>query len=135
MSLNLKYFVLKPKSKYPDDPYAHASRCALLTFAIHIDKTNPDMARELRIWVEEESRLENALVGEQNKDDDDDSPMDKLYVLVTGEDGSLHFIPKSKRPGFTTVSAANRLRSMPFKSTRGDIKGKILVYDDVSEEE
>jgi hypothetical protein len=56
----------------------------MLGFATNIQKTNPDLARELRIWAEEESRLEDELVRGQNKDDDDDGPECSPYVDYLG---------------------------------------------------
>lgn len=49
--LEMKYFVLKPKG---DNPYARASRSALLAYASEINNTNPEMARELVDWVDNE---------------------------------------------------------------------------------
>jgi hypothetical protein len=46
--LQTKYFVLKPKGA---DPYAVASRKAMLAYADAIDDANHDLAVELRHWV------------------------------------------------------------------------------------
>jgi len=46
--LQLKYFVLNPTK---DDEYGEASRLAILAYANHIKTTNPDLARDLFIWV------------------------------------------------------------------------------------
>ncbi len=50
MSLTMKYFVLKLRSKKPDDPYVHASREAIKTYAKAIEGVEPDFARELMNW-------------------------------------------------------------------------------------
>ena len=50
MSLKMKYFILKPKSKTPDDPYAHASRQAMKAYADAIEAENPNLAQDLRLW-------------------------------------------------------------------------------------
>jgi hypothetical protein len=52
MSLEMKYFVLKPRSKTLNDYFAHASRQAILTYANFIN--NEELAKELRDWVAEE---------------------------------------------------------------------------------
>lgn len=56
MSLEMKYFVLKPKSKYKNDPWAMASRAAMRTFADMIAQTDPDIAWELKAWVDKEDK-------------------------------------------------------------------------------
>lgn len=48
--LEMKYFVLKPRSKEPDDDYAHASRQAIKEYARCIESVNPDLAMELLDW-------------------------------------------------------------------------------------
>ena len=50
MGLKMKYFVLKPRSKYRDDPWARASRRALEAFAESIEPTDSDCAAALREW-------------------------------------------------------------------------------------
>ena len=50
--LAMKYFVLKPRG---DDAYAEASRQAMLTYALHIHETDPELCQELRDWVEKEA--------------------------------------------------------------------------------
>lgn len=54
MSLQMKYFVLKPKG---DNPYARASRHAMATYAREIKFTDPDLAKELLEWANTESFL------------------------------------------------------------------------------
>ena len=50
MNLEMKYFVLKPRSKNNDDIFAHASREALKIYAEIIESVDPDFAQELRDW-------------------------------------------------------------------------------------
>jgi len=54
MSIDLKYFVLKPRSKRHRDPYAKASREAMLVYSDSIKRVNPKMADELLVWVAQE---------------------------------------------------------------------------------
>jgi hypothetical protein len=53
----MKYFVLKPRSKQPTDEYAVASRMAMMNYAKHIRKVNPDLANDLTDWAVKESML------------------------------------------------------------------------------
>ena len=53
--LKMKYFVLRPDK---DDDHAFASRMAIRAYAANIRKTNPQLAKDLNIWVEE---IEQAL--------------------------------------------------------------------------
>lgn len=55
MSLELKYFVLKPKSKFSDDPYALASRMAMIEYAKFILDKDPKLAKNLIDWVDREN--------------------------------------------------------------------------------
>lgn len=48
--LKMKYFVLSPSGS--DAVHAIASREAILTYAANIAEDNPDMAQDLREWVE-----------------------------------------------------------------------------------
>lgn len=49
--LKMKYFVLKPEGA---DDYARASRAAMKTYADFIVTKNPELAEELRAWVDRE---------------------------------------------------------------------------------
>lgn len=60
MSLKLKYFVLNPKSKSANDPYAKASRQAMRIYADCIRDEKPVMANELVTWADTEMRAEVA---------------------------------------------------------------------------
>ena len=59
--LQLKYFVLKPKSKDITDPYAHASRMALKAYARSIKSTDPALARDLERWIVQEEKAKMLL--------------------------------------------------------------------------
>lgn len=52
--LLLKYFVLKPRSKKAGDVFAIASRAALKRYADVVQKADPELATEIRQWVEAE---------------------------------------------------------------------------------
>lgn len=52
--LQMKYFVLKPRGS---DPYAYASRAALVAYAEAIRSENSELARDLREWVLQEIKL------------------------------------------------------------------------------
>ena len=56
--LQMKYFVLKPEG---DGPFVEASQAAMRTYADHIEETNPQLANDIRIWVDsaETRMLEN----------------------------------------------------------------------------
>ena len=53
--LQMKYFVLNPKSKSIDDPYAEASRLAMLAYSDRIRRDNLMLADDLRKWIEQEA--------------------------------------------------------------------------------
>ena len=59
--LKMKYFVIKPRNKTPDDIYAAASRRAMRAYANHIEDHNPHFADDLRKWATEESQLAGML--------------------------------------------------------------------------
>lgn len=54
--LELKYFVLKPKSGGVGDPYARASRQAMRIYADSIEDTNYQLAFDLRVWASDEDK-------------------------------------------------------------------------------
>ena len=60
-ALELKYFVLKPRSKEAHDPYAKASRFAILTYAEHIKNVDALLAKELVEWVGREYQHADSL--------------------------------------------------------------------------
>ncbi len=51
VGLEMKYFILKPKSKPGVDVYAMASRAAMLKYADVIEPVNPTLANELMKWA------------------------------------------------------------------------------------
>ena len=52
--LQMKYFVIKPKSKHYNDQFAHAARMAMHTYADCIEVEDAALAKELRSWVRTE---------------------------------------------------------------------------------
>jgi hypothetical protein len=56
MPLELKYFVLKPKSKYAGDRHAAASRAAMRSYAYSIRDEDSELAKSLEEWADEETR-------------------------------------------------------------------------------
>jgi len=56
LGLDLKYFVIKPKSKTADDPYARASRQALRAYADAIETENGELAFNLKRWANKEDK-------------------------------------------------------------------------------
>lgn len=66
MSLEMKYFVLKPKSKKVGDKYAMAARVAMRAYAEAIRETDPELAEELWAWTNKETQREEALEWENN---------------------------------------------------------------------
>lgn len=62
MALELKYFVLKPKSKFKCDMYAYASRMAMRTYAEEIEETDHTLAQDLLEWANIERKNEENLV-------------------------------------------------------------------------
>ena len=51
--LQMKYFVLKPAG---NDPYARASRLAMVTYALAVQRENKELARELLTWSDNAGR-------------------------------------------------------------------------------
>ena len=49
--LEMKYFVLKPKSSFKNDIYAAVSREAIRNYANNIKSINPILSQELINWV------------------------------------------------------------------------------------
>jgi len=54
MGLEMKYFVLKPRAKHRNDPWAIASREAMKMFATFIEPVDPDLCNALIGWIERE---------------------------------------------------------------------------------
>lgn len=51
MSLEMKYFVLKPRG---NSLYSEASRVAMMVYAEVIERENPSLSADLRRWVKRE---------------------------------------------------------------------------------
>ncbi len=49
--LKMKYFVLNPRSKKKNDPYAKASRAAMQKYAESICEENQQLYDDLKVWV------------------------------------------------------------------------------------
>lgn len=67
MVLEMKYFILKPRSKTRIDPYAEASRWALREFARRIKDYDPELASQLEQWAYDEMMNSGRLGGEKNE--------------------------------------------------------------------
>lgn len=52
MSLEMRYFILKPRG---NSPHAFASRRAMKAYAIHIKDVDPVLAQDLEEWLEDEA--------------------------------------------------------------------------------
>jgi hypothetical protein len=55
ISLEMKYFVLKPRSKFYGDPYAAASREAMRAYATMIQYEDIELSASLKEWADMES--------------------------------------------------------------------------------
>lgn len=64
--LDMKYFVLKPRSKFVGDGHAAASRKAMRAYANHIRRVDEQMSNELIAWANKESDRESDLKVLQN---------------------------------------------------------------------
>ena len=62
IGLKMKYFVLKPRSKTVNDPYAKASRMALEAYAKAISDVNPCLSLDLLNWANEEHFKEGEII-------------------------------------------------------------------------
>ena len=68
MGLEMKYFILKPRSKNHDDHYAHASREAMKAYAKAIESIDPGLAQDLTNWrIAELIRLNSIKQDEKNE--------------------------------------------------------------------
>ncbi len=57
MALDMKYFVLKPKSKYQEDTYAKAARTAMNAYADSIQRVDPELSKSLIEWRTAEAKI------------------------------------------------------------------------------
>lgn len=71
MALEMKYFVLKPKSKHKGDPYAKASRMAINVYAAWVKHIDPEMSKELIKWTMIEESNDFALAGKECEENND----------------------------------------------------------------
>jgi len=67
MSIEMRYFVLKPRSKSSTDQYAEASRGAMEAYANEIYGEDPILASELRAWVSRERERTINMILSPNK--------------------------------------------------------------------
>lgn len=58
MPLQVKYFVLKPRSKYCGDPHAKASRAAMLAYAESIASYDGALGMALADWASAEDKAD-----------------------------------------------------------------------------
>lgn len=63
--LQLKYFVLNPRSKTKNDIYAKASRTAMRAYSDVIAFDNPELSHDLRQWVNKEDIKDEKLKEEE----------------------------------------------------------------------
>jgi len=56
--LEMKYFILKPRAKRKDDPFAIASRQAMIAYADSIKEHDPALALELNQWAIKENEAQ-----------------------------------------------------------------------------
>lgn len=75
MSLKMKYFVLKPRSKSAGDRYAAASRKAMRAYAYMIMNTDAELYGQLIEWANKESERDISLYSEE-----------ELGKITTGRD-------------------------------------------------
>lgn len=63
--LEMKYFVLKPRSKHENDLYAKASQKAMQKYAKVIRDINEDFANEIYEWVSREKEITKSMFGKE----------------------------------------------------------------------
>ena len=62
MGLEMKYFVLKPKSKHKNDQYAAASRAAMRAYALCVKNTDPSLSQGILSWARKEQQKADKLI-------------------------------------------------------------------------
>ncbi len=65
MRLEMKYFVLNPKSKHSTDKYARASRHAIKAYSNAMRVENPELAKALFDWQKKESDAEDVMTDQR----------------------------------------------------------------------
>ena len=70
MSLEMKYFVLRPRAKQRKDIYALASQVAMRAYAFVISDTDPEFAKELEYWSNDEAKKGTQLPPGQEASDE-----------------------------------------------------------------
>lgn len=70
MSLEMKYFVLKPRAKSRHDRFAEASQIAMHAFASYLEneEVDPDLCESLHSWAREEATKQCRLPEEPTDD-------------------------------------------------------------------
>lgn len=63
MSLEMKYFVLKPRANKLVDPHATASQKAMVAYANVIYPHDPNLAKELIEWASAEQERQQTVEG------------------------------------------------------------------------
>ena len=61
MALEMKYFVLKPKAKDQQDPFARASQRAMMAYSKAIRKVDRLLADQIEAWAEREQARQAVL--------------------------------------------------------------------------
>jgi len=61
VKLKWKYFVVEPRSKTKNDPFAAAARKAMRTYAAMILNTDPEFAAEILEWADAEFKHDQDL--------------------------------------------------------------------------
>jgi hypothetical protein len=67
MVFKIKCITLNPKSEYPGDPYAKASRMAIHVYAAWIKDIDKDLHKNLVEWVREEQNIDMANKAKEDK--------------------------------------------------------------------
>lgn len=65
MPIELKYWILKPRSKFVGDKFAMASRLAMIEYARAIRKTDRELSNALFAWVDREQTRDEKLTTEK----------------------------------------------------------------------
>jgi len=66
MALEMKYFILKPHSKFHGDPFAAASRKAMRVYADMIKHIDENLGKELELWANRETKNDIMMMPEES---------------------------------------------------------------------